>query len=822
MTNPSGTAETGEIKIGKFVGGSGTLALDNSKIDINSMMHEALSTILASSDVNILSEAQLFVDSRTEANEQKLVNALNLSRPAINMPASKQPLSYSENLANSTVSGNCGGDLQFEFQIENITDPDPANTRYTCNLYIDQNGDGRHSDEELIPGITIESIINGTTKRVTNGTLQADENISYKVTRSLNSGQADQFSGVVAWKLEIVKQANSAATDAEKEAAKNVHASQKGYAYIQPTKRTELKILQVHSSANHYSNSNVDLSTPAETRENGTLIDWETTTTGNLTQFQTLYKQLYDAGMYNITVEKTETDALNYETIVSDNSTGSGAGSSGGSGSSMIPGIGSGSSMIPGIGSGGSMIPGGGSGGSSGGSTTTTKRARTKEEIFNQLNQYDMIILGFEDCYGDLEMPAANAVADYINTGKSLLFTHDTTSYWNDPNYTGAGLNNNGRKGWGYWFNQVIRDKVGLDRYGVTNPTYGKVDKGSGNVTRGDVAKGSDGLINATEAKALQQAGYTVAYVPGVEGRSALETQGYANSTIDRNTSSNTGGNKETTVVSQVNQGQITEYPYKLQKTMSVKSTHNQYYQLNMNSDDVVVWYCLGGDTFADEKNDAANTYYIYNRGNITYSGAGHTADSLTDDEARLFVNTMIAAYRAGNSAASVSFRTASDDPASALLFPVQPDENGDTSLSSAQNTYFKISDRNLTDDTTLSVELYYEVPYAQNDSTVLSAESVGITGNSSLYVKKISLGNIYYADTGTLVDDPEDLISDVLYQIAVPPAVLNYAAGLTGLDKTVKLYLVATTTIHSEATDIKYKSFDDLSLVKLGLLRLE
>ena len=92
----------------------------------------------------------------------------------------------------------------------------------------------------------------------------------------------------------------------------------------------------------------------------------------------------------------------------------------------------------------------------------------------------------------------------------------------------------------------------------------------------------------------------------------------------------------------------------------------------------------------------------------------------------------------------------------------------------------------------------------------------------SSLYVKKISLGNIYYADTGTKVDDPEDLISDVLYQIAVPPAVLNYAAGLTGLDKTVKLYLVATTTIHSEATDIQYKSFDDLSLVKLGLLRLE
>lgn len=43
--------------------------------------------------------------------------------------------------------------------------------------------------------------------------------------------------------------------------------------------------------------------------------------------------------------------------------------------------------------------------------------------------------------------------------------------------------------------------------------------------------------------------------------------------------------------------------------------------------------------------NDAANNYYIYSKGNVFYSGVGHsTVDG--DMEAKLFINTMIAAYR--------------------------------------------------------------------------------------------------------------------------------------------------------------------------------
>ena len=734
-------------------------SLDENKIDPNSLMYAALNSVRTLD--NVMTESELLSGVDKEEIQKNLVNALNLSRPAIDL--SYKPAQYSESLeSNGTVSGNCGGDLRFDFQIENITDPDPANTRYRCELYIDQNGDGRHTADELIPGITIESITNGTTKRVTNGTLQADEDISYRVTRSLNGGQADQFSGSAAWKLQVIKEGDS-----------TVHASEKGYAYIQPTKRTELKVLQVRSSNKKFT-SNVDLSTPTETRVNGTLVDWETQVTKSnnklyynsqeLSQFRKLYYQLYNAGMYNITVETTTVNNLNYQ-------------------------------------------------------NGTSGTQRTKQSVFDELNGYDMIILGFQDCYGDFEMNAANAVTDYINTGKSLLFTHDTTSYWNNPNYTNS---SSSRPGWGFWFNQVIRDKVGLDRYGATNPTYGKQTTASGTSTYGLVTKGVDGQIDSNTAQQLQQAGYTVAYVPGNVGYSARETQGYANSTIERNTNTNTGDNKTTTTVSQVNQGQITEYPYNLGETMTVQSTHNQYYQLNMNAEDIVVWYCLGGSTYNDEKNDATNAYYIYNRGNITYSGAGHSS-TLSNDEAKLFVNTMIAAYRAGNSAANVSFRTASDDPASALLFPVQPSEDGDTSLSGEQNTYFKISDRNLTNDKTLSVKLYYEV--SNGTTGAVRADTVGIktsddeTINNNLYVKEVSLANkIYPAGSATSVSSTA-LSSDVLYKMVVPQEVLDYMASVQGDGK---VYLVATTVIHSDAGDTTYRSFDDLTLKKLGLLRLE
>lgn len=46
----------------------------------------------------------------------------------------------------------------------------------------------------------------------------------------------------------------------------------------------------------------------------------------------------------------------------------------------------------------------------------------------------------------------------------------------------------------------------------------------------------------------------------------------------------------------------------------------------NDGQSDIVVWYCLSGGNYNYSENDVVNNYYIYNKGNITYSGAGHAS----------------------------------------------------------------------------------------------------------------------------------------------------------------------------------------------------
>ena len=75
------------------------------------------------------------------------------------------------------------------------------------------------------------------------------------------------------------------------------------------------------------------------------------------------------------------------------------------------------------------------------------------------LNHYDMIVLGFGDMYSITNKNGCvDGIRNYIKSGKPVLFTHDTTSYASDSvhNYI-----------WGYDFNKIIRDVVGMDRYGI-------------------------------------------------------------------------------------------------------------------------------------------------------------------------------------------------------------------------------------------------------------------------------------------------------------------------------------------------------------------
>ena len=134
---------------------------------------------------------------------------------------------------------------------------------------------------------------------------------------------------------------------------------------------------------------------------------------------------------------------------------------------------------------------------------------------------------------------------------------------------------------------------------------------------------------------------------------------------IDRLISSNyTGDNRNTFTwktpsntkkVISVNEGQITKYPYDIPDTLSVNETHTQNYQLDLEYDDdgdVLVWYDLTGgnsNLYSAREKDSRNNYYIYTKGNITYTGVGEYGTP-TEDEYKLFINTMVASYRSGAS----------------------------------------------------------------------------------------------------------------------------------------------------------------------------
>ena len=122
--------------------------------------------------------------------------------------------------------------------------------------------------------------------------------------------------------------------------------------------------------------------------------------------------------------------------------------------------------------------------------------------------------------------------------------------------------------------------------------------------------------------------------------------------------------------IQNVNKGKVSSYPFDMSKDEShglvgVTTTHMQQYRLDLDhtndpaplvdgkmsniTDDTIVWYNLANTDnnylYNFQKGDSANNYYIYTKGNITYTGVGHSSVSQAS-EIRLFINTMIASYR--------------------------------------------------------------------------------------------------------------------------------------------------------------------------------
>ena len=289
-----------------------------------------------------------------------------------------------------------------------------------------------------------------------------------------------------------------------------------------------------------------------------------------------------------------------------------------------------------------------------------------KTTFANLLDDQQMLVIGFQDVYQDISIDAVQEILKFIRSGKSVIFAHDTTSYINTDHkkiydqiardgYNLNGTVNNGgsiglyndswlwytarNANWGLSLNTILRSVVGMDRYGITS------DATIGNQTVSELLKKGKPLSDGSvDFKTLLTLAGDVAYKNGDKSKSYAQTQGYSNMYAE----GKKVDNAHTNTITKVNDGAITQYPFRMGDTInSIATTHGQYYQLGLEQDrdinDIVVWYCLFGGVYGNSPNDVRNNYYLYSKGNVIYTGAGHSTIN-DDEEIKLFINAIVAA----------------------------------------------------------------------------------------------------------------------------------------------------------------------------------
>lgn len=770
-------------------------------LDCNSYFYQLVSFALSRENgqylywqKNVFTENQLMgeisgLSSSLEARRNVFCNYLNLSKLTVNWATGLGETAYPEGLSYKDVStsgdqkgvntgylGKIEGEyrLQYIFSLENDAALSQTGTTYDCKLFVDKNVDGRFTGSDYVEGAssTASEEMTGlkmyvregdTWKRVdmvtdsggTHYALQTGK--IYKAIRSL----PDDYVGLLPWKLIFYNNSD-----------RLVRTAKSGYTAIPKQGEKELiKVLQLLPGNDVKWNLQQDL---ANTNSDfhgyiSNLQDWEVTIDS------IRITELIEQVRTNNAIYNDEADSIE----------------------------------------------------------------KLHNCMYEYFQKYNMLIIGFADAYQfgyyndynaimynkgnfNRNIAAARAVRDYIESGRSVLFTHDNTSYVNNLEarrvYNDQGWAENGQSYWfwGYEYNKTIRTAVGLDRYGalkdyyavMANSTYNDTEKkqytdylqtlntsyqydnvfepGSNKQVLGqkegltkytvirflkDPLEALRGNRNYTDVKfpinnqLLYDAGYREAY-------DSFEQGWNKPSYMLKGTYAKEGGNEVALKATQVNEGQITQYPYQIsdeaQNSLKVSATHYQWYQPNMELDrdhdgknDIVVWYCLS-DIYDNQNypkniyniipNDVVNNYYIYTMGNVTYSGAGHSRPD-SDAEMRLFVNTIIAAYKAGVTAPSVSFQDKQGNKISSTYMIYDPANKIILKTENQGNTLsvrFSAEDNNvLSGDRKLCVEFYKTA--GENDPNTVNLNGVKVVPLNVSSVKD-SAGNTVTAVNGHYV----------------------------------------------------------------------
>lgn len=679
-------------------------AASTNTMDKNSYFYQFVQQIVSAKDAttgeylywqkNVFAESQLLeASSDLEERQRRFCNYLNLSKLSVDWVTNisgerpyPEELSYGDNQndPNQTYLSAIDGkyQLQYIFTLDNRV-ASSVTASYDCKLFVDKNSDGRFlgsdaignhsSNSEELTGINVYIRNGDAWNKVepinNNGSAHYELRTGnvYKVMRQL----PDDYVGVIPWKIVFYDNADPL-----------VRTAKSGYTAVQVQgERKKIRILQLKS-------------------DNGN--NWDLANDGNFKTYISNLKD-WDVQVDSVSVIELLRDRLHIYDI----------------------------------------------------SDTDIENCYVKS--YEYFQTYDMLILGFADSYrfgydyrwydvsesqkdghtnlytdklsgARKNLAVGRAVRDYIESGRSVLFTHDTTSYINDMysrrqyNDNGTAESNDNGWYWGYEFNKTIRASVGLDRYGELKEYYQQmVDWAPNDTERQHYQKYLETLntyqydtlkIPNTDIYLNQKEGltkYTVVRFLRKQLDSLQGNKSYKGSLFPVNNELlydagfrgkywDAGWNKASYMLkgdyclegasppalkaTQVNEGQITQYPYLIskdeikeinqRKSLKVSSTHYQWLQPNMELDrdgdgrsDIVVWYCLSDiydsnvqstNIYSICPNDVVNNYYIYTMGNVTYSGAGHSRPD-NGAEMKLFVNTIIAAYNAGVSAPRISFR---------------------------------------------------------------------------------------------------------------------------------------------------------------------
>ena len=522
-----------------------------------------------------------------------------------------------------------------------------------------------------------------------------------------------------------------------------------------------------------------------------------------------------------------------------------------------------------------------------------------QQKAYEYFQQYDMLIVGFADTLQlgsdyysgeasksllegkendnvpDQNMAVARAIRDYVESGKSILFTHDTSSYI--AYMDAAAVDSNWY--WGYEFNRSMRAALGLDRYGALQNYYTETadellkqspywmsdskralyddyrayaeklnQDREGAVYNYDELKEpnidmvlgqKEGLTKYTvvrfmtkKLEALRLHGKVDNfYFPvnndllsrvGFNNGSSKESVGTSSMLDGTYMSSNSEPKLK---VTEVNDGQITKYPYLItdeeQKSLTVNSTHYQWLQPNMELDkdgdgknDIVVWYTLsdldqsaggratsyiGNNIYSIDPRDVVNNYYIYSMGNVTYSGAGHRVPENTA-EMKLFVNTIVAAYSAGVKAPKAEFQDNSGNQISSI-YMIYDEQNHIVLRQSGENqdevqVRFKVTDYNVMSGERQTYVEFYKA-CNENDANgitvdgivgkvipltvkgVADASGAELTGSGDSRRYNVSNGGVYSLtyDLSEMGLFGKDTSSDVTLESDASPAVIYLKA---------------------------------------------